>query len=69
MKTFKIPVSWEMCGFVKVKAATLAEAITRAVELEDTFELPKDGNYIDASFKIETDESYVSCFNTKDGDR
>lgn len=64
-KTFKIPVSWEMCGFIRVDASSLEEAIKYAVEHEHEFELPDDGNYIDASFKIETDADYVSCFNDK----
>jgi len=65
MKTFKIPVSWEMCSFIKVEANSLSEAIAHAVKHEDEYELPTDGNYIDASFKIETEEEYVACFNTE----
>ena len=63
IKTFKIPVSWEMCGFVKVDATSLEEAIRYALEHQDEFKLTEDGNYIDASFEIASDEDYVACFN------
>ena len=39
MKEWSIPVSWEVCGMVKIKANTLEEAIHIAVH-DDSIELP-----------------------------
>ena len=39
MKEWSIPVSWEVCGMVKIKANTLEEAIHTAIH-DDSIELP-----------------------------
>lgn len=59
MRTFEIPVSWTMCGIVKIKANTLEEAIEKAKENEDTLPLPDNGEYIDASFEIDEELARV----------
>ena len=51
MKTFKIPVVWQMYGVVRVEADTLEEAMEKAREEK----LP-DGDYIDDSFELDTEE-------------
>ena len=39
MKTWKIPVSWEVCGVVEIQAPTLDQAIEIA-KTDDTIKLP-----------------------------
>lgn len=51
MEKFKIPVTWEVAGFVEVEADTIEEAIDKFDnEIIDTCELPEPGAYIDGSF-------------------
>ena len=40
-----IPVTWEMCGKVKVRAATIEEAMEIAKDEEGVIPLPDDGDY------------------------
>ena len=47
-RSYKIPVSWEMYGYITVQANTLEDAI----EMAEDFPLP-DGSYIENSFKID----------------
>lgn len=47
-RSYKIPVSWEMYGYITVQANTLEDAI----EMAENFPLP-DGSYIEDSFKID----------------
>lgn len=58
MPVFKIPVIWEMSGYIKVEADTLDEAIKKFDEKEnsaDDYPLP-EGNYVDGSFQRENEE-------------
>lgn len=54
MKEWSIPVSWEVCGMVKIKANTLEEAIHTAIH-DDSIELPY-GEYVDGSFDVTVDD-------------
>jgi hypothetical protein len=63
MKTFKIPVTWEVYGVVEIEAETLDEAIAIFDDTEDQVALPTDWDYVDASFRRE-DEETVSALNT-----
>lgn len=54
MKTWKIPVSWEVCGIADIQANTLEEAIHRA-RFDDTIKLPP-GEYVDGSFDVTVDD-------------
>ena len=56
MKTFKIPVVWQMMGTVEVQAESLDEAVKKV--LDDSTPLPDDGDYIEGSFEV--DESVYS---------
>lgn len=57
MKTWKIPVTWEMYGTVEIKANTLEEAFELAED--DSIPLP-DGDYVNASWKVDSeDEDFV----------
>lgn len=50
MKTFKIPVVWEMCGYVEVTADTLEDAKEKA--LNAPLPIGEDAEYVDGSFEI-----------------
>ena len=54
MKTWKIPVSWEVCGVVEIQAPTLDRAIEIA-KTDDTIKLP-DGEYVCGSFDVTVDD-------------
>lgn len=47
-----IPVTWEMCGKVKVRAATIEEAMEIAKDEEGVIPLPDDGDYVDSSWQL-----------------
>lgn len=58
MKKWTIPVSWEMCGTVEIEANTLEEALEMA--WSDSVDIPKNGSYIDASWRVDDeDPEYV----------
>ncbi len=52
----KLAVTWSMCGYVDVEADTIEEAIERFYEESDHIPLPSDGEYIDGSFELSTDD-------------
>lgn len=54
MKAWMIPVSWEVCGMVKINANTLGEAVW-AAKHDDTIKLP-EGEYVDGSFDVTIDD-------------
>ena len=59
MKTWKIPVSWEMMGFVNVEARSLEEAIDIAAK-DNSIGLP-EGDYVDGSWVANAENiDYVS---------
>lgn len=60
MKKWKIPVTWEVCGYVYVDADTLNEAMETARDDEGVIPLPDDNDYVDGSWRLsETDENFV----------
>lgn len=63
MKTWEIPVSWEMVGMVKIQASTLEKAIDLA-KYDDSIELPY-GEYVDGSFDVTVDDDDLirECYN------
>lgn len=70
MKTWKIPVTWEVFGTVTIDAATLEEAMIIAKDDEGVIPLP-EGDYVDGSWRLtETDTELVRELynrNQKDG--
>lgn len=56
MEKQKIAVSWEMCGFIEVEENTLEEAMENFKQNPDKYELPRDGEYVDGSFSLSTDD-------------
>ena len=60
MKKWKIPVTWEVCGYVYVDADTLEKAMETARDDEGVIPLPDDNDYVDGSWRLsETDENFV----------
>ena len=49
MKTYKIPVVWQMHGYVEVEADSMSEAVNKAYDAP----LPDDGSYIEGSFEVD----------------
>lgn len=60
MKTFSIPVTWEMYGIVEIEAESLEKAVEIFDRQIDDFPLPDDKNYVDASFRREDAETIVA---------
>lgn len=68
MKKFKIPVSWEMYGYIEVEANSVEEAIEIFDQKEQSaypYGLP-DGCYVDASFEREQDTEFIIELNNPD---
>ena len=66
-KYYIVPVSWEMCGLIKVKAKSAEEAFMKVKNDEEDYPLPEEGNYVDASFSptyndVETIEDYTKMY-------
>lgn len=60
MKKWKIPVTWEVCGYVYVDADTLVEAMETARDDEGVIPLPTESDFVDGSWRLsETDENFV----------
>ena len=49
MKTYRVPVVWQMYGYVQVEAESMSEAIHEAL----AGPLPMDGDYIEDSFEVD----------------
>ena len=52
-KEWKVPVVWQMMGYMRVPARTAEEARERAQALAKNCPLPDDGQYLDDSFEID----------------
>ena len=52
MKTWKVPVTWEVCGFVEIEAKTLEKAIELAKDDEGVIPLPEESDYVDGSWRV-----------------
>lgn len=60
MKRWKIPVTWEVCGYVYVDADTLVEAMETARDDEGVIPLPTESDYVDGSWRLsESNEDFV----------
>lgn len=56
MKSWQIPVSWEMCGTVTVQADTLEEGLEIARDSDGEIPLPDDAYYVDGSWDLSYDD-------------
>lgn len=54
--TMRVAVTWEMCGFVDIKAKTMEEAMEKFEKDSDYIKLPNDGVYVDGSFQLSSDD-------------
>lgn len=53
----KVAVTWEMCGYVDIpEAKTVEEAMGIFNKDSDYISLPTDGEYVDGSFQLSTDD-------------
>lgn len=63
MKTWKIPVVWQMAGYVYVEANTLSQAIDIAKDESSDIQIPDNGSYLDGSWEVDCfDEDYLRNF-------
>lgn len=64
MATWRIPVTWEVCGMLKIEAKTLEEAMDIARDDDGEIPLP-DGEYVDGSWRLsDQDVDFVrECYN------
>ncbi len=63
MKTYILPVTYEMCGTVEIKANSDAEAWKLLDQLREDnapLSLPIDGEYVNATFEIGEDDLFES---------
>lgn len=70
MKIWRIPVTWQRCGFVTVQAATLSEALDIARDDKGVLPLPPESQYVDGSWELsETDPDLIrECYNKNQKD-
>lgn len=52
----KVAVTWEMCGYVDIEAKSMKEAMKTFNEDSDYIKLPNDGEYVDGSFQLSSDD-------------
>ena len=52
----RVAVTWEVCGYIKVEADTLEQAMQKVKDNPDDYYLPYDGEYVDGSFGLSTDD-------------
>ena len=66
-KEWIVPVTWEMCGLIKVKAKSASDAFNKVKNDEEDYELPLEKNYVDGSFTTSYDteemiENYTKMY-------
>lgn len=54
-KDYIVPVTWEVCGFIKVRAESAEDACQKVHDNPDEYPLPYQSEYVDASFDISGD--------------
>ena len=55
-KKYRIPVSWEMMGWIEVEADSLQDAVSHCYGSECP--LP-EGDYIDGTFKVDNEDGQI----------
>ena len=70
MKTWEIPVTWELYSRVYITADTLEEAMEIAKDDEGVIPLPTDADYVDGSWRLteEDVETVRSLYNNNEKD-
>ena len=56
MSKQRIAVTWEMYGYVEIEADSLEEAMEKFEDESDFIKLPVNGDYVDGSFRLSTDD-------------
>ena len=52
----KVAVTWQMCGYVDIPADTMEEAMEKFNNESDYIKLPTNGEYVDGSFELSSDD-------------
>ena len=70
MKSWSIPVTWEVYGRVVIEANTLEEAMEKARDDEGVIPLPDENDYVDGSWRLteEDVETVRSLYNNNEKD-
>lgn len=70
MKTWEIPVTWELYSRVYITADTLEEAMEIAKDDEGVIPLPDENDYVDGSWRLteEDVETVRSLYNNNEKD-
>ena len=55
MKTYKIPVVWQMHGYVEVEAESMVEAVDKVQNGNGDMPLPDTADYVEGSFEVDHD--------------
>jgi len=64
VKTIRLPVSWEMSGFVNIEAESIEAAIEYFHNNVDLIQLPQDSEYTTGSFSLSSDEvEFIEQYN------
>lgn len=53
----KVAVTWQMCGYVDIPADTMEEAMEKFNNESDYIKLPTNGEYVDGSFELSSDDA------------
>lgn len=59
-KEWNIPVTWSVCGMIKVKAKSLEEAMSIFDNNPDDFDLPDNSDYVDGSFELSSKDVEIN---------
>lgn len=63
MSKIKLPVSWEVSGFVEIEADSIEEAMDYFEKNLDFIKLPKDSEYVYGSFALScTEPEYIKLY-------
>lgn len=54
--TIRLPVTWEVSGFVEMEADSIEDAVKIFNRDADYIKLPRDSEYVDASFCLSTED-------------
>ena len=53
MKTYKVPVVYQMFGYVEMEADSIDNAVKKVHNNIDSIPLPNDADYVEGSFEID----------------
>ena len=53
MKTYKVPVVYQMFGYVEMEADSIDNAVKKVHNNIDSIPLPYDADYVEGSFEID----------------